>query len=262
MIPVAVLSGAGGGQPAFCDFKIAGDEDVSFHVIGYPDWQRYLQTNFSAEALVDELAAEIARTLQGPIRIVGLSMGGHLGYAAALRLQSIGHEIAGLCVIDSFMGVASQPSAGWQRRAAMQGLQIIRRGRIRDLFRFMRSKFWRALIRLAGARLPTLLQRFVASGRLPAIAAFDPIFTEELTIRLMITKLAPWLASINQNPIALMAPCVLLRTRFTADDDCAWHRRCPTIEIFEIEGTHQDLFEPEHVGSMRAAFAVATSKWR
>ena len=46
------------------------------------------------------MSAEIdARIPYGPIRLVGLSMGGHFAYAAALRLQGMGREIAGFCAI-------------------------------------------------------------------------------------------------------------------------------------------------------------------
>src|ERR1700687_2424355 len=94
--PVIFLSGAGGGAPDLDVFRAGVNDVTRFEVIGYPDWRRYVADGFSAEVLVAALAAQIATTIpRGPIRIVGLSIGGHFGYAAALHLQAMGREIAG-----------------------------------------------------------------------------------------------------------------------------------------------------------------------
>jgi hypothetical protein len=174
----------------------------------------------------------------------------------------MGREIAGLCAIDSFMIASSGPSAGWKGRALEQGFELLRKRRIGEFARFLRSKFWRALVRLAGSRLPGLLQRFSSSGRLPSVSAFDPTFEEELSMRLLVREVAPWIGSLDREPVALKAPAILLRTLPTASDDAAWRRRCPNIEIFEISGQHHTLFEAENIGSLREAFVNATRDWR
>jgi thioesterase domain-containing protein len=209
--------------------------------------------------LVEQIVTKVPR---GPIHIVGLSIGGHFGYAAALRLQAMGREIAGLCAIDSFMIVSAEPSAGWKGRALAEGLELLRGRRFGEFIRFVRSKFWRAMLRLAGNRLPGLLQRFSPSGKLPSVSAFDPIFERELTMRLLVRETAPWIASLDREPVELKAPAVLLRTGLTAGDDAAWRRRCPNIAIFEIAGQHHTLFEAENVGSLREAYFIATRDWR
>ena len=61
---------------------------------------------------------------RGPNRIVGNSIGGHFGYAVALHLQAAGREIAGFCAIDSFMITSSEPSAGRQRRALVNAVDL------------------------------------------------------------------------------------------------------------------------------------------
>jgi thioesterase domain-containing protein len=254
------LAGAGGGSPDLSNFTIGRGHALSYQVMAYPRWQRYLEKAFSADALVEDLAHEIAAKVpQGPIRLIGLSIGGHLGYAVALQLQTLGREIGGFCAIDTFMSVSSEPSAGWKRRAALQALQLVRKRRARELVRFARSRVWRALLRLAGGRLPDLLGGPV--GRLPAIALLDPLLEEELTMRLMARELAPWIAAIDRNPIPLIAPSILLRCQSTAPDDGAWRRRCPKIEIFEISGQHHNLFDAENIDSLREAFAAGTVNW-
>ena len=260
--PVVVLSGAGGGAPDLSVLRESAADTTRFEVVSYPGWKRYVENGFSAEVLVADLAEQIANKVpQGPIRIVGLSIGGHFGYAAALRLQASGREIGGFCAIDTFMIASAEPSAGWKSRALSQGLELLRGGRLGELVRFARSKFWRALIRFAGNRLPSLVRR-IPSGVSPAAFKLDPIFEEEISMRLLIREAAPWIASLDREPVALKATAVLLRTNFTADDDTAWRRRCPNIEIIEVPGKHHNLFERENIGSLRDAFFAAIRAWR
>jgi thioesterase domain-containing protein len=261
--PIFFLSGAGGGAPDFGVFREVSRDGTHFEVIRYPGWKRYIAEDFSAELLIAELADRIvAGAPHGPIRMIGLSIGGHFGYAIGLHLQAMGREIAGLCAIDSFMIESSEPSAGWKGRALEQGFELIRQRRMGEFARFLRSKFWRALVRLAGGRLPALLRIFASSRWLPSVLMFDPMFEEELSMRLLVREVAPWLRSLDREPVALKASAVLLRTPLTAGDDPAWLRRCPSMLIVEIPGQHHTLFEPEHVSSLREAFLAATCGWR
>jgi thioesterase domain-containing protein len=249
------LPGAGGGSLDLSVFGGPNDDTSQFQVISYPGWQRYTASGFSTDVLIDELAAQIAAKVpEGPIRIVGLSIGGHFGYAAALRLQAMGRQIAGLCAIDTFMITSSGPSEGWQGRALAEALELLRQRRIAEFIRFVQSKFWRALLRLASGRLPKL---FSASSAAP----MDPILEGELSMRLLLREAAPWLAALDREPEVLHAPAILLRTQSTAGDDAAWRRRCPEIGIYEVPGKHHTLFEAENAGVLHDTFLAATRDW-
>ena len=126
----------------------------------------------------------------------------------------------------------------------------------------MRSRFWRALLRLAGPRLPSLVRKLSSSGKLPLVFSCDPIFEQELSMRLFLREVAPWVGSLDLKPVALKAPAILIRTRETAGDDAAWRRRCPNIQIFEIPGTHHTIFEPENIGVLHDSLITATNPWR
>jgi thioesterase domain-containing protein len=255
------LPGAGGGVPDLDVFRDGANDPTQIQVINYPGWRRYVEGGYSTDALMDDLATEVAgRIPRGPIGIIGVSIGGHFGYAVGLRLQARGREIAGLCAIDSMMIASSAPSAEWKQRALEQALELLRGRRLSDLARFMRSKFWRVLIRALGDRLPWMAQR--CSAVLPWVFALDPVFEEELSMRLLIRAAAPWMASLDQNPVALKAPGVLLRTGFAAGGDDAWRHRCPDIKIFEISGTHDNLFDAENVGMLHEAFIKGARDWR
>jgi thioesterase domain-containing protein len=253
------LPGAAGGAVDLTVLAGSLGEEFNLQLVDYPGWQRYVADGFTAESLIEELTSRIAAAVpHGPIRIAGASLGGHFAYAAALRLQRMGREIAGLVAIDTFMIDSSGPRDGWQSRALSMALDLVRKGDVRKIMQFMRSRFWRATFRLAGGRLLDKLRRVAPSGRLPGWLAIDPIAEEELSMRLLLGAVAPWVAALDRDPVPLVAPVILLRTHATEKDDAAWLIRCPEIDIFEIPGEHLTLFEQENIGSLRDAFIRAT----
>jgi thioesterase domain-containing protein len=248
--------------PDLSPFRSSLGDLTGLEAIRYPGWKRYVAPDFSIGVFIDELVAEIlAKVPQGPIRIIGSSIGGHFGYAVALKLQAQGHELAGFCAIDTFMIASSAPSAGWKGRAAGEAWALISQFRMLDFFRLIRSKFWRAALRSARDRLPEFARVFQASGRVLSAALMDPVFEDELSMRLLIREAAPWIAALDRDPTPLNAPSILIRTQSTAGDDGAWRRRCPDLDIYEIDGKHHSLWDPENVGSLRDAFASATRNW-
>ena len=260
--PTLVLSGAGGGAIDSAFFCSSAEDATRFQTIGYPGWRRYVETGFSANNLIQDLAAQMTiRAPEGPIRIVGFSIGGHLGYAAALNLQASGREIGGFCAVDTFAATSASPMAGWKARALRTGAGLLRDRRLDEFGRFLRSRFSRALLRVTGSRLASVARRIAPSGRLPWILAADPIFEEELSMRLLIQEVAPWIASLDREPIPLRAPTVLLRTYSNEDADSVWRRRCPGIKIVEIPGDHETVLDHENPGPLREAFVMGTSEW-
>jgi thioesterase domain-containing protein len=257
-----ILSGAGGGvvNPAF--FHSNSEEAGRFQTIRYPGWRRYVEIGFSADKLIEDLAAQMAvRAPQGPIRIIGISIGGHLGYATALNLQTRGREIGGFCAIDTFITTSASPMAGWKARALRTGAGLLRERRLDEFGRFIRSRFSRLLLRLTGSRLASVVRKIAPTGRLPWIFAADPIFEEELSMRLLVQQVAPWIATLDYEPFALSAPAVLLRTGSNEAADSIWRRRCPGIKILEIPGDHHTLFDQEDPNSLRETFIHGTGGW-
>lgn len=256
--PVIVFPGARGKALDLGMFAAPGDA-ICVRTIGYPGWQRFLDTGFSLEVLVSELASQVATFVpQGPIRILGFSIGGHFGYAAALALQARGREIVGFCAIDSFI---RHPSA--QRtpvrngyRMLARGLSLLCDGRFGDLSKSARLRLYRTMITSAGDRLPSLLLSLAPSGRLPPIFRHDRLFAEELGMWLLIRRAEPWIRSLDIEPIALKAPAIQFRTQESAGDDGAWRQRCPSIEIFEVPGDHRTISEIfENSRNLKKTFA-------
>jgi thioesterase domain-containing protein len=252
--------GVGGEIPLLADLD--GDrKNISFESISYPHWHRLADTEYTVEALIADLETQIAiKAPEGPLQLVGYSIGAHFAYIAALHLSAAGREVAGFCILDSFMIGSIAPSPGWQGRALADAVTIMRSRQTRELILFVRSKFWRALLRLVGDRLPHLLSRPRLARLVSQIAVLDKVFYKELTIQVFMRKFAPWIQRLDSPPSPINAPTFLLRTQENSQHDEAWRRRCPRLETIEIPGQHQRLFQPENIASVRAAYATAMRK--
>jgi thioesterase domain-containing protein len=258
--PIIVLPGAGGEAPVPQLFRAGCDDMTRVEAMRYPGWPRYIEDGFTADVLIEDLVAQIVTKVPlGPVRIVGLSIGGHFGYAIALRLEAMGREIAGFCAIDATIIPRRRR---WGGHALADGWNLLRQGRIGEFFRFSRSLFWRLLFRSAQRRLPSLLRNSASSGRLPSSFALDPAFEKELSMGLLMRKIGPWVASLDGQPVVLKAPTALLRSAGNASNDAAWRLRCPGIKIIEIPGQHETFFDSENVNALHKSFIAATGDWR
>jgi len=262
-VPVVFLPGAGGLASELSLLRDESLEGTRFITIRYPGWRRYVEADFSADSLIQSLTEEICTAVpSGPLGLLGVSLGGHFAYALALRLRTLGREVAGICLIDSFMVSSSAVREGWVRRAMDDAFYLLRKGRFGELIRQILTKCWRMLMRVAGPRLPGWVRWFKGASSGPGREGSDSLFEFELSMRLLLRATAPWVASLDRNPSALDVPVALLRRPMTSADDEAWRRRCPRIEILEIPGGHQTLFEAENIDALRSAFRAAKRRWR
>lgn len=258
-LPLVVLPGARGHAPdctPFCAAPSDLDRVVTLH---YPAWRAQIEGGLTAEALAEALVAEIMDHVpKEPVVLLGVSIGGHFAYAAALRLESLGHPVAGLCIIDSGT-ITTARSAGWKARLASHAADLLRRGRPGALALHARRLAWRGLFRLAGDDLPSFARRHTTA--LERISRIDPAFAEELGMRLLIRITAAWMPSLDSHAPRLSAPAALLRTETNSANDALWRKRCPELRIIDLPGNHETLFESENAPALRSAFLTATAQW-
>lgn len=258
-LPIFILPGASGHAPDCEHFCASPSDRDRVIALSYPPWPTYVDAGVTGEALVDAFAGEIVhRVPQAPVVIVGVSIGGHFAHATALRLESLGRIVAGLCIIDAG-AITPARSAQWKARLVSRAADLIRRGRLGTLAIHSRHLAWRGLFRLAGNRLPALAQAYATPLR--RIGKFDPVCEEELNMRLLIRMTAMWIRSLDERATRLRAPVVLLRTRAMTSADSLWRRRCPNLRIIDIPGNHDTLFEAENSHALRNAFLAARAEW-
>ena len=261
--PVIVLSGAGGRPVDPAMFASEDDDKACFETLTYPGWREYVQHGFTADKLVAQLVNQmIARVPVGPIHIIGVSLGGHFGYAAALRLQELGHPVGSFCSVDTYMTASAAPGDGWGKRALQSAAKLLRNLRFGEFIQFLRSRFWRALLRLSMQYLPALLRRYSETGRQPQLFKFDPLLEEELSMRLLIQHSIPFVASLNSKNRPLHVQAVMFRTAIAHEDDAAWLRRCPEMKIIQIPHDHESMFEPAGMSTIRKEYATAKREWQ
>jgi thioesterase domain-containing protein len=257
--PTFVLAGASGRPPDCALFAADPSDRARFVFIPYPTWPTYVEGGFTGGTLIELLAAQmIGKAPSGPIQMLGVSIGGHFAYALALHLQSLGRDVAGLCVIDSGHITSADRSAGWKQRILSHSADLLQRRRGGEFLSYIRRLTWRGMFRIVGDRLPEFVRTYASPTRLRWIGALDPDFEEELTMRLLLLKTASWIGGLDRCPRPLHAPTVLLRTGENRSGDATWRIRCPGIRIVEIAGNHETLFEAENAARLRAAFVSAT----
>jgi hypothetical protein len=142
------------------------------------------------------------------------------------------------------------------------GSRLIREKRFVDFAKFIRSRLWRAMLRLLQDHFIGLLRSAKRSAWLQQVVAIDPLFEHELNMRLLIKSVAPGIAGLDCEPIALRTSAVLLRTALTSDSDEGWRQRCPQLEIVQITGNHETIFEPQSFSALSGAFSEATRNWQ
>ena len=210
-----VLAGSGGGTANLAMFCSTPRDLQNFETITYPCWRRYVEMGYTADKLVDDLIHEInARVPEGPIRLIGVSLGGHFAYAIALRLRAEGREIGGLCAVDSYIAqLSATPSTGWITRATKLAMRLVRDGRFSEFGKFVRSRLWRSVLRTRGNTLPETLRRYAAAGEQPPMLKRDPLLETELDMRLLVEISIPLLTTLDHTPQPIDAPTLLLRTK-------------------------------------------------
>ena len=262
MIPVILLPGAGGDPPNPVMVRANASDPTRFVNIHYAGWRLYQTRGYTADRLVDDIVSQIETAVpEGPLRIVGLSIGGHFGYAAALKLQERGREINGFCAIDTYMMESAAPEAGWRTRAVTAASELLANRQFGAFAKFIRSRLWRAAVRVGDGRWLAFLPGG-SSGSGGAGTLLDPMLEVELSMRLLIQMTAPFVVELDRQPRPLCAPSILLRTRSTGKDDQAWRARCPKLTIVELPGDHQSLFTDSGALLIQSAYLAATPSWR
>ena len=119
-----------------------GDErDREIDVLRQPRSQMVDGVLYSVLAL-DQSDVDIIAGIATPVVLLGVSIGGHFAYATALRLESLGHTVAGLCIIDSGSITATR-SAHWKARHVSHAVDLLRRGRPGAVALHARQLVWR-----------------------------------------------------------------------------------------------------------------------
>jgi thioesterase domain-containing protein/acyl carrier protein len=258
---VFLIPGMGGETPLEGGFIAACAPALHVATVDLPDWPEMMAPTFRMEDLIERTAAEIMqRAPDGPIRLAGFSLGGHVAFGAAQVLQSRGRTIGFFGILDTNTAlkqrlVARGPApirtlryARWEMhnlaKAARRGEASDKLGELTAQLLTQPGKTWR--LRLA-ARWRHM--------KLPASYAMylNIYLREQLQSRL----LRIWQTEGSYGPRTLHAPVVLFRSEeHTADEpaDLGWSELCPDLHEVNVTGNHRSMLQPPHLANLCAQF--------
>jgi thioesterase domain-containing protein len=226
--------------------------------IAYPEWRNLTDPERAMDRLLEDVERQVrAKTSDGPVLILGYSLGAQIGWGFAHGFQRAGGTVAFFGAINGRVVARDKPHGQWLRRAVRDLASELLRGDIRAVGAFLSSRFSRLLQRAAGNDLPKMAGRWARRGRLPWLLSRNPVFETELSLRLLIRAAVPWTQRMESELAALECPSLLVRGPEDEAFDGRWRALCPRLDIKSVTGTHLAILQPhqfeEVVGLIKAA---------
>ena len=251
---VFALPGLGGeADPDIKTFYRPMRAELDLVPITYPDWVELLE----ADSDFGRVAANVKRQIEsrmpnGPIRMAGYSIGGHLAYLTALAFRAEGRPVDVIAILDAPVDVKDfTPSFGEQLRARLERLLAFNvPAGLASLFAkgLMIGNSRRALGYLARHRRRTLPFRF------------DTYLHHTITMQLMLRIYPAWWRTQLEQATTLETPVYLFRAGgkgSTGPESLGWSKYCSRLKVLNAAGSHRGMLHPSINGPLRAAFTAA-----
>ncbi len=232
--------------------------EVEVEAIAYPEWRNLTDPERAMDHLLDGVERQVrAKASNGPVLILGYSLGVQIGWGFAHRFQRGGGTVAFFGAINGRVVATDKPQRQWLRQAVRDFACDLLRGEVRAVGAFISSRFNRLLQRAAGGDLPKMAGGWARRGRLPWLLSRNPVFESELNMRLLIRAAVPWTQKIESELPPLECPSLLVRGPDDAAFDGRWRSLCPRLDIMAVTGSHLAILQPPHfqevVGLIKAA---------
>lgn len=262
---VFMLPGAGGAEPGTAWLRVACAPALAVTQLHYGNWIEFQRPDFDFTTLFNRLLSQIlAEAPTGPIRIIGYSMGGKLAWLLAARLEQMGHELAGLVMLDTpsprstvdVHGVVDRahPSLTWKTewRQLQQAHQV---GRLRVMLARIAA---RRLLAPRGQKLLHLLARH--HRWMPML--MGAYLGNDLTSSLLGRQVRSWMSELDTLP-TLRAPTLLVRARENRhpDWDMGWQEFCQQIDVKSVEGDHLTMLAADRTQDVASHITAAFMRW-
>ncbi len=221
-------------------------EAFDYRIICYLDWTEILDKSLAS------LVTHVTRQIQdaqplGELRLIGYSIGGQLGFAVTMALQSAGIPVSCLVLLDAGAEVTPIPRPlGRRSREIVMGLLslVTRRGMATLVAKC-----------LAINSMRPLLYRLLRARRKKLPLDFDRYLHVKITIQLMLRMYWPWWRATIESGYPLSTPTFLFRAANHApfeSEDLGWRRFFPGLTVIPITATHEDMMESPHIEGIRA----------
>ena len=256
---IFLLPGVGGDTPPLVRFRMEWEGVARVVPLEHPKWKELIDAEQGMETLVRDCLRRIAQQApDGPIWLMGYSLGGNVAHALALRLVEQGRQVGFVGLLDAeaihedaevvaaqLLGRTSLLHLGWHF--------------VRDIGRLLRE----IRERQSNRALALTLVRWVTTpwgwpifswlakhGRLPLPVMFRYHVNDYLNQARLVAAAGAWCDRISKHPRPLPVPAVLFRSEAHRPEDAAdlgWTTHFPELEIVHLSGTHSTMFEPPHL---------------
>jgi amino acid adenylation domain-containing protein len=266
---IFLVPGMGGDTPVLIRFRKEWESIARIVTLEYPDWTQLLDLERGMEILVEHFLRQIHDVSEdGPVWLLGYSMGGNCAHAIAVRLIDAQRQVAFLGLLDTeaestFSIVLS---AQLQKRATL--LEEAQQA-LHDVGRIFRAIPQRDLMRVTAL---AIVRRLTSPRARPALSIAARLRHAQLPIRFSyhlhyyfnearrLATAASWCRTVREAPVPIAIPAFLFRTNAHSADtpaDLGWERHLPGIEIVETPGDHNSMLGPAHLKTVCDQLRIA-----
>jgi thioesterase domain-containing protein len=215
--------------------------------ITYPGWRSLTDPERAMDHLLKGVERQVrAKASNGPVLILGFSLGAQIGWAFAHGFQQVGGIVAFFGAINGRVVGADKPDAHWMRRATRNFATVLLQGDVHALGAFVSSRLSRLLQRATDGKLPKLASRWARRGRLPWFLSRNSVFEAELSMRLLIRAAVQWTTQIESKQPPLDCPSLLVRGPDDEAFDGCWRSLCPRVVIKAVNVSHAAILQSPH----------------
>lgn len=216
---------------------------------------------------IEEMAAHYVEALlahqpDGPYQLAGYSMGGAVAFEMAQQLQARGHKVTFVGIIDT---PAQHPGLKWVRLATKTTARLLRLSPEKEQMLFIknRHRFWVGFRQIINNQRQRFHQR--ANRK-----KLEPGKTRQEKEDVRVQKIT----AINNRayfcyvPKRYPGPVTLFKSsqgyrdiyRDTKHPQMGWQRVASRVEMYLLEGNHNEIMDEPHVQALAAAFTAVLPK--
>jgi thioesterase domain-containing protein len=248
---VFVLPGLGGeDDPELERFWGPTRTALDLAPVTYLDWTDLIAANDDFTIIADHVRRQIeSRIPEGPIRMTGYSIGGHLAYITALAFEKDGRPIESIMILDAPVEVGKHHTPLRQRLLA----------RLRKLFGFKPRAALASLLAklLMMERFRPLLHRLARYRQTPLPFRFHDFLHHTITMQLVLRIYPAWWRNVLSHAAPLDSPVSLFRSEEHQPgeaEDLGWSKYCRNLTVVNTAGSHRGMLHPSVNGPLREAF--------
>jgi thioesterase domain-containing protein len=258
----SLYRGREGKDPRLARFMLQCESAIQVIPISYPDWPQMVHPSFDMNSLVAHSVDQIeAYAPSGPLLLAGYSLGGHVGYLAAVTLSAAGRSICFLGILDTSAEPHPTSPIRGARRLYYQ---------LRTLMIAVRDgNAGEVLVRYVAKRIAGRRRRWIhriappfARLRLPVRLSYH--LNNHMRREQQLALVQSWLLQSASIARLIDVPTVLFRSDDNDADypeDLGWRKRCSNLIVMPVPGTHRTMFEPPNLAILCDRFtSKATSR--